>query len=74
MKLCRFGSLGAERPGVVIDGIRKDCSEHFTDWDRAFFTDGGIEKLKALLASEADQLPEVSATERWELVSRDPAR
>jgi 2,4-didehydro-3-deoxy-L-rhamnonate hydrolase len=65
MKLVRFGKAGAEKPGIIsTQGKRKDCSDHFQDWDRSFFQNGGLEKLRSLLLSSADW-PDVSADLRW---------
>ncbi len=64
MKLFRFGTAGQERPGVMVDGQRKDCSGHFSDWDRDFFNSGGLGRLAALLNQGAD-LPDVSDDARW---------
>lgn len=60
MKLFRFGEKGAEKPGVVFNGKKKDCSSEFNDWNRAFFNNNGLEVLKALLEEKGDSLPGVS--------------
>ena len=66
MKLVRFGEPGKEKPGVLAaDGKRKDCSEHFSDWDHAFFQSGGLSQLAALLERDGDTLPEVPEDTRW---------
>lgn len=64
MKLTRWGAIGAERPAVIIDGQRKDCGAHFTDWTPAFFRDGGMESLRVLLAATI-ALPDVPERARW---------
>ena len=64
MKLVRFGAPGEEKPGVLIDGKRKDCSLHFADWDRAFLRADGLAKLSALLAG-GPKLPDVPDDARW---------
>lgn len=64
MQLIRWGSPGAEHPGVMIDGVRKDCSAHFTDWSPSFFRDGGVRALRALLGQER-ALPDVPEDARW---------
>ncbi|MDG1573331.1 fumarylacetoacetate hydrolase family protein [Robiginitalea sp. M366] len=64
MKLIRFGSPGAEKPGILHQGVRLDCSTQFPDWDRNFFNSGGLPRLRALLESGA-HLPEVPESERW---------
>ena len=59
MRLARFGAVGQEKPAVVLaSGVRKDCSGHFRDWDRAFFADQGLARLRALLA-DPSQLPDL---------------
>ncbi|MEL7341305.1 MAG: fumarylacetoacetate hydrolase family protein [Bacteroidota bacterium] len=63
MKLIRFGPKGQEKPGILEDGIRKDCSAHFEDWDRRFFQANGLEELRILLRQE--ELPVVPQDARW---------
>lgn len=64
MKLVRFGSRGEEKPGLVTaTGGIKDCSAHVTDYDHAFFTTGGLERLRSLAAS-IDTLPDAPASVR----------
>jgi 2-keto-4-pentenoate hydratase/2-oxohepta-3-ene-1,7-dioic acid hydratase in catechol pathway len=64
MKLLRFGKKGFEKPGIEIQGKRLDCSEHFQDWNRAFFEDNGILKLKKMFSEIGDTLPEVESSIR----------
>ena len=63
MKLLRFGEMGQEKPGVEINGTRKDCSAHFSDWDRSFFQEGGLEKLSKIIKNES--LPDIPDNTRW---------
>ena len=66
MRLIRFGRQGREKPGVLLDGERKDLSAYFQDWHSTFFAESGLEKLSALLKTdEARRLPEVSEGDRW---------
>lgn len=66
MKLIRFGQLGSEKPGVCLDsGQRKDCSEHFQDWDRGFFQNKGLSKLARLVSEKGESLPDINPDERW---------
>ncbi len=53
MKLLRFGKAGEEKPGVFEGGKILDLSSHFSDFDRKFFNQGGLEKLKEILASDS---------------------
>ncbi len=64
MKLIRFGHSGEEKPGLLLDGKRKDLSGHFHDWDRSFFRQNGLERLAALLAGQP-ALPDVPEDARW---------
>lgn len=65
MRLVRFGDEGQEKPGVLgSHGSRLDLSAHFSDWDRAFFNENGLEELRGLLQSGAS-LPLVDAHVRW---------
>jgi 2,4-didehydro-3-deoxy-L-rhamnonate hydrolase len=64
MKLIRFGSFGNEKPGVLIDGKRKDLSAHFADWDRNFFRNNGLAELSEVVKRNSN-LPDVSEGERW---------
>ena len=63
MKLLRFGEMGQEKPGVEVNGKRKDCSAHFSDWNRAFFQEGGLEKLSKIIENES--LPDIPDDKRW---------
>lgn len=65
MKLIRFGPKEQEKPGVLLNGRRLDCSAFFNDWDRSFFSNGGLEALRQLLDREGDSLPEAPESERW---------
>src|SRR6266480_3007097 len=53
MKLIRFGEMGREKPGVLLeDGSRLDVSGFGSDYDEAFFASGGIAKLRNWLAKQ----------------------
>jgi len=63
MRLIRHGAVGAEKPGLLLsDGSRRDCSAVLGDYDHAFFTSGGLERLRAV---DARALPAVPTTVRW---------
>ncbi|HKK73921.1 MAG TPA: fumarylacetoacetate hydrolase family protein [Saprospiraceae bacterium] len=64
MKLLRFGTPGQEKPGLLINGQRKDLSQHFHDWDRNFFNNNGLKKLQTLMES-GKTLPDVAENARW---------
>jgi len=46
MKLIRFGEIGKEKPGVIINNEYFDVSDLVTDYNEDFFSEGGIEKLE----------------------------
>jgi ureidoglycolate lyase len=49
MKLLRYGSVGAEKPGLLdADGNIRDLSDHVSDIDGATFAPATLAKLKAL--------------------------
>lgn len=64
MRLIRWGATGAERPGVLVNGTRKDCSALVADFTPAFFRDGGVERLRAQVG-DGSALPDVPADARW---------
>lgn len=55
MKLIRYGTFGREKPGVHLeDGTRIDVSNFGEDYDEKFFGEGGIERLRTWLKSNAE--------------------
>jgi 2-keto-4-pentenoate hydratase/2-oxohepta-3-ene-1,7-dioic acid hydratase in catechol pathway len=64
MKLLRFGNIGNEKPGILLEGKRKDLSAWFKDWDRNFFQQNGLSELDNLLKKNLF-LPDVPENERW---------
>jgi 2-keto-4-pentenoate hydratase/2-oxohepta-3-ene-1,7-dioic acid hydratase in catechol pathway len=65
MKLIRFGEKGEEKPGVLINHQRKDCSDYFSDWGSDFFNKNGLNKLRDLLEKEGKNLPDIASGIRW---------
>ncbi len=58
MKLIRFGELGKEKPGVIINDKRFDVSSIILDYNESFFENNGLEILKKALENNPE-LPEV---------------
>src|SRR5439155_745424 len=53
MKLIRFGEMGREKPGVLLeDGTRLDVSGLGSDYGGGVFAGGGIAKLRTWLARQ----------------------
>src|SRR5712692_4211036 len=65
MKLIRHGEAGKEKPGVLLnDGTRLDVSGFGSDYDEAFFRNGGLDALAAWLTTNASSAPRVSPAVR----------
>jgi len=66
MKLIRFGAVGHERPGLLLeDGSRIDASAFGEDYDEHFFGEDGIERLRVWSSRHAALAPRVAAEVRW---------
>lgn len=69
MRLIRHGELNKEKTGIVLNDKYYDTSAFGHDYDESFFGDGGMEKLKQFVDSNAKpgggtQLPELPAGTR----------
>jgi len=65
MKLIRFGEVGREKPGLLLnDGTRLDVSAFGMDYDEAFFGSGGLAKLSSWLQQHASSVPRVDGSVR----------
>ncbi|RZJ82845.1 MAG: FAA hydrolase family protein, partial [Chryseobacterium sp.] len=64
MKLIRYGNIGNEKTGVVIDGRKYDTSAFGEDYDEHFFENDGINRLSAFVEKNEASLSEISDTER----------
>ncbi len=65
MKLIRFGNKGSEKPGILHNGNRLDCSSLFEDWSHSFFYNQGLKKLSEIPKVELEKLPKVHEKLRW---------
>src|SRR5687768_17494431 len=59
MKLFRFGSPKAERPGVVVGESWLDVSAFGEDYGEQFFASDGLERLRGWLDANRDHCPAV---------------
>lgn len=65
MKLIRFGTPGAEKPGLQLaDGARIDASGFGEDWDERFLGGDGLERLAAWADRQAARAPRVADSVR----------
>jgi 2-keto-4-pentenoate hydratase/2-oxohepta-3-ene-1,7-dioic acid hydratase in catechol pathway len=63
MYLMRIGAVGAERPAARIDdGTYVDLADLVDDFDAAFFADGGIDRIRPVVAErvQAGRVSELS--------------
>jgi 2,4-didehydro-3-deoxy-L-rhamnonate hydrolase len=65
MKLIRWGTVGAEKPGVLTgNGSRLDVSGFGSDFDENFFASGGLQELQTWLESNSATAPRVPDSAR----------
>jgi 2,4-diketo-3-deoxy-L-fuconate hydrolase len=65
LRLIRFGEAGRERPGVLLDdGSRLDVSDFVSDYDEAFFAEGGMDALRDRLKTDFSRASRVPFTVR----------
>jgi len=65
MKLIRFGTAGAERPGLLLgDGTRVDASAFGEDWDEEFLGSDGLLRLGSWARDHAASAPRIAPSER----------
>ncbi len=63
IKLLRFGEYRREKPGVELaDGTRLDVSDWISDYDRHFFANGGLERLRQV--ARPDKCPRIPSGAR----------
>jgi 2-keto-4-pentenoate hydratase/2-oxohepta-3-ene-1,7-dioic acid hydratase in catechol pathway len=75
MKLIRCGDVGRERPGVLLDdGRRVDVSACSADYDEAFFESGGLDRLRAWVARQGANAPEIAGAVRLGPPVRRPSK
>jgi 2-keto-4-pentenoate hydratase/2-oxohepta-3-ene-1,7-dioic acid hydratase in catechol pathway len=61
MKLIRFGAVGREKPGILLeDGTQIDVSAFGSDYDEQFFSDRGIERLSQWLKKNSLSAPRIA--------------
>lgn len=60
MKLIRFGNVGKEKTGIIINDKYYDTSSFGEDYNENFFETDGLNRLHKFVDSYKNQLPEVS--------------
>jgi 2,4-diketo-3-deoxy-L-fuconate hydrolase len=65
MRLIRCGQMGKEKPGLLLpEGTRLDVSGFISDYDEAFFSTDGLERLREWLSSNSSTAPRFSSSAR----------
>lgn len=64
MKLFRFGNVGQEKPGILINENYFDLSGIVDDINESFFEEGGLAKLSNMLTSNEVVLPHIPENSR----------
>lgn len=64
MKLIRFGKPGKEKPGILINDVLYDVSDHIQDYNESFFSENGISRLQKLITSSLSDLPKIEENVR----------
>src|SRR6266498_2746524 len=64
MKLIRFGFLGKEKPGVILDEVMYDASAFAEDYNERFFETGGLNRLQAFIKTNKNSLTKLDSNIR----------
>ncbi len=72
MKLIRYGQPGQEKPGVFAGDQYYDAAAVTNDYDKNFFTNDGLARLKAAL--DANELPVLPTPQRLGAPIADPSK
>jgi 2,4-didehydro-3-deoxy-L-rhamnonate hydrolase len=64
MKFFRFGDIGQEKPGIIINEKWLNISPYMQDYNESFFENNGLKKLEEILAEVHDELKEIPPTAR----------
>ena len=75
MKLIRFGNIGEENPGLLLENnVRIDASDFGADWDENFFASNGLDQLKKWLQENRDKAPKIKDSTRWASAIARPSK
>ncbi|MDB5020944.1 MAG: ureidoglycolate lyase [Pedobacter sp.] len=64
MKLIRWGAIGSEKPGVIVNDQWFDTSALGGDYNEAFFENNGLERLEEFVKANQGKLIEIDRNER----------
>ena len=74
MKITRFGTIGNEKPAVVVDDVRYDVSAFGQDVTEDFFGNDGLNKLKVWFEANKASCPTVDKEVRWASAIARPSK
>jgi 2,4-diketo-3-deoxy-L-fuconate hydrolase len=64
MKLIRWGAIGKEKPGVILNDLWYDTSALGGDYNEEFFENNGLARLEEFVKANAGKLIQVDQNER----------
>lgn len=74
MRLLRFGAVGKEKPGVLIDETRYDVSGLGEDYTNDFFANNGLKRLRNFVKDHQSELPIISPETRLGVPLANPSK
>jgi 2,4-didehydro-3-deoxy-L-rhamnonate hydrolase len=74
MQLIRFGNIGNEKPGVLVDGKKFDVSAFGGDYDEAFFGGDGLQRLQKYVQDNRSNLPAITGDVRLAAPTARPSK
>ena len=74
MKLIRFGNLGEEKPGIIVDNERFDVSAFGTDYTSSFLENNGLKTLKDWFIQNQSDCPIVDPSTRLGSPLKNPSK
>lgn len=74
MKLIRFGNLGDEKPGLLVENVRYDVSAFGSDYTREFFENDGLIKLGNWFSQNQSKCAKIDASVRLGAPLKDPSK
>src|SRR3954463_5083547 len=64
MKLIRWGAIGKEKPGVILNDLWYDTSALGGDYNEEFFENNGLARLEEFVKANAGKLIQIDQNER----------
>jgi 2-keto-4-pentenoate hydratase/2-oxohepta-3-ene-1,7-dioic acid hydratase in catechol pathway len=74
MKLIRFGNLGEEKPGLLVENVGYDVSAFGSDYTREFFENDGLIKLGNWFSQNQSKCAKIDTSVRLGAPLKDPSK